>query len=242
MEITQALYQLGVREDTLTEAEKRHLDDKGYLPLGSLLSKDQIEALCSRHEDLVAEEGDKAGLEVHQEVGADRLSDLINKGTIYHVVITHPRLLAAIAHVLQADLKTLLPQQPRCTARLRITRDARRLGRVGDSWRLSGVQLALASRRLHTRKWGNPRRSRNPQERKKHKTAVRKSPRPSPRSNPSFRKSGGCRCLQLTYMARRHTQPNEQTTPRHARLLLPTPSAPAIRPTEISPQGDLGTT
>ena len=105
MEITQALYQLGVREDTLTEAEKRHLDDKGYLPLGSLLSKDKLEALCIRQEDLLAEEGDKAGLEVHREVGADRLSDLINKGTMYHVVITHPRLLAAIAHVLQADLK-----------------------------------------------------------------------------------------------------------------------------------------
>ena len=35
MEITQALYQLGVREDTLTEADMRHLYEKGYLSLVS---------------------------------------------------------------------------------------------------------------------------------------------------------------------------------------------------------------
>ena len=51
------------------------------------------------------EEGDRAGTEVHQEKGTDRLSDLINKGSVYHIVLTQPRVLAAISHVLGGDLK-----------------------------------------------------------------------------------------------------------------------------------------
>src|SRR5262249_21150173 len=105
MEIAQALYELGVRDDTLTSEEKEHLDAQGYLPLRGLLTPAQVEALCSRQEELLSEEGDRAGLEVHQEAGTDRLSDLINKGTAYHVVITHPKLLAAVSHVLKGDLK-----------------------------------------------------------------------------------------------------------------------------------------
>ena len=105
MDIAQALTELGVREDTLTQDKKTFLDVNGYLPLGRILTDEQLEALRTRQDELLAEEGDKAGLEVHQEAGADRLSDLINKGEMYHVVITHPRLLAAIAHVLKSDLK-----------------------------------------------------------------------------------------------------------------------------------------
>ncbi len=105
MEIIEALAELGVREDTLTAEEKQFLDTQGYLPLRGILTIEQVEALRKRQEELLSEEGDKAGLEVHQEAGTDRLSDLINKGDMYHVVITTPRLLAAIAHVLKGDLK-----------------------------------------------------------------------------------------------------------------------------------------
>jgi ectoine hydroxylase-related dioxygenase (phytanoyl-CoA dioxygenase family) len=105
MDIKEALYALGVRDDTLTQEEKEFLDTNGYLPLRGLMTQEQVEAICKRQRELLAEEGDQAGLEVHQEAGTDRLSDLINKGTVYHVVITHPRLLAAIAHVLKGDLK-----------------------------------------------------------------------------------------------------------------------------------------
>jgi ectoine hydroxylase-related dioxygenase (phytanoyl-CoA dioxygenase family) len=105
MDIAEALAELGVREDTLTTEEKQFLDTQGYLPLRGMLTAEQIEAFRKRQEELLSEEGDQAGLEVHQEVGTDRLSDLINKGDMYHVAIKHPRLLAAIAHVLKGDLK-----------------------------------------------------------------------------------------------------------------------------------------
>src|SRR5262249_27778003 len=45
------------------------------------------------------------GKEVHQEAGTDRLSDLVNKGEMFEVCFTNPRVLAAIAHVLRNDLK-----------------------------------------------------------------------------------------------------------------------------------------
>jgi ectoine hydroxylase-related dioxygenase (phytanoyl-CoA dioxygenase family) len=105
MEIAEALYALGVRDDTLTETEKEQLDTLGYLPLPGIIDSDLVAALCLRQQELLDEEGDRAGTEVHQEKGTDRLSDLINKGAVYHIVITQPRVLAAISHVLGGDLK-----------------------------------------------------------------------------------------------------------------------------------------
>ncbi len=105
MTMETALYALGVREDTLTPDEKAQLDRDGFLALRGVLNAAQIEALRNRQDELLDEEGDEAGKEVHQETGTDRLSDLINKGSVYHVVLTRPRVLAGIAHVLGGDLK-----------------------------------------------------------------------------------------------------------------------------------------
>lgn len=105
MNITQALRTLGVRDDLLTADEKSRLDTDGYLPLPGLLTREQVEAMRQRQAELLAEEGENAGKEVHQEAGTDRLSNLINKGRLFHVVLHHPRFLAAIAHVLDGDLK-----------------------------------------------------------------------------------------------------------------------------------------
>ena len=103
--IADALRELGVTEDTLTPDEKAQLDRDGFLHLHDVLSAAQVEALRQRQAELLDDEGDAAGKEVHQEAGTDRLSDLINKGSVYHVVLTTPRVLAGIAHVLGGDLK-----------------------------------------------------------------------------------------------------------------------------------------
>jgi ectoine hydroxylase-related dioxygenase (phytanoyl-CoA dioxygenase family) len=105
MNVGEALYQLGVRDDTLTAEEKSFLDENGYLPLLNLLSKEQAQAIAARLEYLVAEEGAEAGKEFKQEAGAIRLSDVANKGEVFDICYTHPRVLAAIAHVLGNDLK-----------------------------------------------------------------------------------------------------------------------------------------
>ncbi len=105
MNMSEALTALGVRDDTLTEAEREQLDRDGYLPLRGILSAAQVAAFGARLDALTAEEGSRAGLEVHQEAGADRLSDLVNKDVMFDACYTHPRVLAAIAHALGGDLK-----------------------------------------------------------------------------------------------------------------------------------------
>jgi len=101
----QALQQLGVREDTLSRDEKDFLDREGYLHLSGILAREQVDRINRRLAELLEEEAEDAGKEVHQEAGTDRLADLVNKGAMFHVVLTQPRVLAAIARVLEDDLK-----------------------------------------------------------------------------------------------------------------------------------------
>ena len=109
----QTLAQLGVKEDTLTREEKSFLDENGYLNLGKLLSDKQLELIRSTLQSLLELEGEKAGKELMdspfirhpKEAGADRLGDLVNKGEVFDLFYTHPRVLAAIAHVIGPEIK-----------------------------------------------------------------------------------------------------------------------------------------
>jgi hypothetical protein len=100
-----ALEDLGVRPDTLTQQERDQLDRDGFLPLSGVLTPEHVESLRARADELLQAEGDQAGIEVHQEAGTQRLSDLVNKGVVFDICFTHPRVLAGMAHVLAADFK-----------------------------------------------------------------------------------------------------------------------------------------
>ncbi len=105
MDTQQALTALGIHAGILSAEEVAFLDEKGYLPLPGILSDDVRQALVRRVDELTALEGEEAGKEVHQEAGTTRLSDLVNKDPLFDICFTHPRVLAAISHVLQGDLK-----------------------------------------------------------------------------------------------------------------------------------------
>ena len=100
-----ALRDLGVTENTVTAQEKESLDQNGYLALPGILSAAQIQALRDRLDALLAVEKENAGKEVHQETGTARLSNLVDKGEEFRILFTHPRVLAALAHVLEYDMK-----------------------------------------------------------------------------------------------------------------------------------------
>jgi hypothetical protein len=100
-----ALENLGVRPDTLTQQEKDQLDHDGFVPLSGILTPEHLSSLRDRVYELLEAEGDQAGIEVHQEAGTERLSDLVNKGAVFDICFTHPRVLAGMAHVLAADFK-----------------------------------------------------------------------------------------------------------------------------------------
>ena len=95
-----ALAGLGVAEASLDLDTREQLDRDGYAPLPGVLSAGQVATIRARLAELLAAEGDHAGIEVHQEAGADRLADLVNKGPMFQPCFTHPRGLAGIAHVL----------------------------------------------------------------------------------------------------------------------------------------------
>lgn len=109
----QALDAPDVDSATLSPDETRFLDEKGYLPLHDVLTTELLEGLRSRLDELLQEEGDAAGSELLEskmvkhptEEGAERLSDLVNKGRVFDRCYTHPRILAAVAHVVGPHFK-----------------------------------------------------------------------------------------------------------------------------------------
>ena len=105
LKMEQSLAELGVTSDLLTDDEKIFIDEQGYLIIHDILSPDQIQAVRTRLDELMKIEGEDAGKEVHQETGTNRLSNLIDKDPMFEVCITHPKVLAAVAHVFQKDFK-----------------------------------------------------------------------------------------------------------------------------------------
>jgi ectoine hydroxylase-related dioxygenase (phytanoyl-CoA dioxygenase family) len=105
MDMRDALTDLGVGQDMISEQERNLLDENGYLALEGVLSADTLARMTARLEELSELEGEDAGKEVHQEDGATRLSDLINKDAMFDICFTHPRVLAGIGHVLRDSFK-----------------------------------------------------------------------------------------------------------------------------------------
>jgi ectoine hydroxylase-related dioxygenase (phytanoyl-CoA dioxygenase family) len=89
----------------MTDADRRQLDEQGYLVLPGLMSRELLERLRTRIEELFDEEGAQAGSEFKQEPGARRLANLVNKGRVFEEVILTPEVLEAMAHVLGPKFK-----------------------------------------------------------------------------------------------------------------------------------------
>jgi len=90
---------------TLTEDEKRQLDQTGLLLLPGFLAAERLAALRQRISDLFAELGAQAGAEFKQEPQTDRLANLVNHGPLFWDMITESKILAGIAHVLGPAFK-----------------------------------------------------------------------------------------------------------------------------------------
>jgi ectoine hydroxylase-related dioxygenase (phytanoyl-CoA dioxygenase family) len=99
-ELASALAALGASPGLLSIADREMLDEQGYLPLPHILDAETVRVLSRRFDELVTEEGDRAGLEAHQEAGTARLANLVDKGPVFDLCWNNPRQLAAVAHVL----------------------------------------------------------------------------------------------------------------------------------------------
>jgi ectoine hydroxylase-related dioxygenase (phytanoyl-CoA dioxygenase family) len=89
----------------MTESEQQQLDAAGYVVLAGFASPELVDALRRRVDELLAEDGDGAGREFRQEPQTARLANLVNRGHVFAELISEPRILQYVAHVLGPDFK-----------------------------------------------------------------------------------------------------------------------------------------
>jgi ectoine hydroxylase-related dioxygenase (phytanoyl-CoA dioxygenase family) len=89
----------------LTRSEKQQLDELGYLVLPNFVPPPLLDELRSRVEMLWAEEGDEAGSEFRYEPGTRRLANLIDKGAIFAELVSMPKILECMEHVIGPGYK-----------------------------------------------------------------------------------------------------------------------------------------
>ncbi|MDE0177802.1 MAG: phytanoyl-CoA dioxygenase family protein [Gammaproteobacteria bacterium] len=107
-EIEYAMDQLGLADETndvLSCAERESLDGDGYVNLGPLLHEDQLQKMRDRYDAAIVEEG--AGAADKKGIGRviDTVVKPMNRDGLLDPIFMHPRLLAAVRHVLGVHLK-----------------------------------------------------------------------------------------------------------------------------------------
>ncbi|MEI7601343.1 MAG: phytanoyl-CoA dioxygenase family protein [Aestuariivirga sp.] len=96
----QALWELGVKPDTLSADQLRQFDELGYIIVESVLTAADCQAMRDAFERIHAAESEKGGHEVHVEPGARRLSNIFNKTDAFDKCLWIPEVLAMSAHAL----------------------------------------------------------------------------------------------------------------------------------------------
>jgi ectoine hydroxylase-related dioxygenase (phytanoyl-CoA dioxygenase family) len=89
----------------LSAADRRQLDELGYLVLSDFVPATMLEEMRERVEALWAEEGDDAGTEFRLEPGTRRLANLVDKGDVFARMIVMPGILEGIEAVIGPDYK-----------------------------------------------------------------------------------------------------------------------------------------
>lgn len=89
----------------MNNAEMEKLDRDGFVILENFIAPDFLQALRTRTDELLAQEGEAAGSEFKQEPHAHRLANLVDKGEVFQRVIVMPRILELTEHVLGPNFK-----------------------------------------------------------------------------------------------------------------------------------------
>src|SRR5438128_3441676 len=89
----------------MTEGEKNHLDNEGYLVIERLMDQCLLDQVRRRVDELFEQEGPQAGSEFKQEPHSRRLANLVDKGEVFERVIETPRVLECMEHVLGPEFK-----------------------------------------------------------------------------------------------------------------------------------------
>lgn len=104
--IEEALTALGVTDSTLSDQEKKALDEQGYLLVRGALNTKQLKDVQLAFEKLCQEEKKTANSQTAQESGTRHINGVISKSAVFDCIYTHPKLLAAVYYVLKAEFRT----------------------------------------------------------------------------------------------------------------------------------------
>jgi hypothetical protein len=96
----QALRELGVTPHTISDAQKKQLDDQGFFIVENVLTPNDCQLIRAEFERIHADEKGQGGHEVHIEPGARRISNIFNKTQAFDKCLWIPEVLAAAAYLL----------------------------------------------------------------------------------------------------------------------------------------------
>lgn len=96
----QAIRDLGVTPSTLSEAQKKALDEQGFFIVENALTAEDCARMRDAFERIHATEKEQGGHEVHVEPGARRISNIFNKTDAFDKCLWIPEVLAASAYAL----------------------------------------------------------------------------------------------------------------------------------------------
>ena len=98
--IDEILTEFGVTETTLAPREKEALDRDGYVVMPNVVDSSWLDRLRTAFENnaVQARPGSR-------ESGTRRLNDLVNADPVFEGIYSHPRLLAAVYHVLRCPCR-----------------------------------------------------------------------------------------------------------------------------------------
>jgi ectoine hydroxylase-related dioxygenase (phytanoyl-CoA dioxygenase family) len=91
--------------DILTDAERRDIDDNGFVILRDVFTREQAAAMIARIKHLAETTERDFSREAVVEPEMIKVGDLINAGEMFDIAYTHPRVLAAVRRVLGGDMK-----------------------------------------------------------------------------------------------------------------------------------------
>ncbi len=103
--IDDVLKECGVTESTLSGAEKEALDRAGYVLLPDVIDSPWLGKLRTAFESAIDQE---QSTPKEKQTGTRHASDLIQKDPAFHGVLTHPKILAAVYHVLRRSFKVFV--------------------------------------------------------------------------------------------------------------------------------------
>jgi ectoine hydroxylase-related dioxygenase (phytanoyl-CoA dioxygenase family) len=89
----------------MTDAERRQLDERGFVVLENAMGGDLLRELRQRIHQVFTAEGERAGREFRTEAHARRLANLVDKGEVFGRAIVLPHVVVCVRHVLGPQIK-----------------------------------------------------------------------------------------------------------------------------------------